>query len=64
VGAGAAHAGSGEKLRAGIEPQFPAAAACRVAKRPRAVVLNFEGRTGGELAGILKAPGPACCAYR
>lgn len=28
----------------------------RVAKRLQAVVLNSEGRTSGELAGILKAP--------
>ena len=30
--------------------------AYRVAKRLQAVVLNSEGRTSGELAGILKAP--------
>jgi transposase len=30
--------------------------AYRVAKRLQAVVLNAEGRTSGELAGILKAP--------
>ncbi len=30
--------------------------ACRVAKCLRAIVLNSEGRTSGELAGILKAP--------
>jgi hypothetical protein len=30
--------------------------AYRVAKRLRAIVLNSEGRTSGELAGILKAP--------
>ena len=33
--------------------------AYRVAKRLQAVVLNSEGRTSGELAGILKAPMPA-----
>jgi len=30
--------------------------AYRVAKRLRAVVLNAEGRTSGELAAVLKAP--------
>jgi transposase len=30
--------------------------AYRVAKRLQAVVLNSEGRTSGDLAGILKAP--------
>jgi plasmid maintenance system antidote protein VapI len=30
--------------------------AYRVAKRLQAIVLNSEGRTSGELAGILKAP--------
>ena len=30
--------------------------AYRVAKRLQSVVLNSEGRTSGELAGILKAP--------
>ena len=30
--------------------------AYRVAKRLQAVILNAEGRTSGELAGILKAP--------
>jgi transposase len=30
--------------------------AYRVAKRLQTVVLNSEGRTSGELAGILKAP--------
>jgi hypothetical protein len=35
--------------------------AYRVAKRLQAVVLNSEGRTSGELAGILKAHrGPRC----
>ena len=30
--------------------------AYRVAKRLQAVLLNSEGRTSGDLAGILKAP--------
>ena len=30
--------------------------ASRVAKRLRAVILNSEGRTSGELAGMLQAP--------
>ena len=34
--------------------------AYRVAKRLRAVVLNSEGRTSGELAEILQAPVPRC----
>jgi len=31
-----------------------------VAKRLQAIVLNSEGRTSGELAGILKAPRSGC----
>jgi hypothetical protein len=34
--------------------------AYRVSKRLRAVVLNSQGRSSGELAAILQAPPPRC----
>ena len=44
----------GRLVRLGKEAERDGA--YRVAKRLQAVVLNSEGRTSGELAGILKAP--------
>src|SRR5947209_17810763 len=44
------------KRLVGVSKEAEREGAYRVAKRLQAVVLNSEGRTSGELAGILKAP--------